>query len=60
MPPDLFDHLRYPEDLFNLQSQVLALYHTTDPNIVYSGRIYGTYRWKDTGTGTGDGTHYTI
>ncbi len=36
MPPELLDHLRYPEDLFNLQSQVLTLYHTTDPNIVYS------------------------
>ncbi|NMA92105.1 MAG: UPF0182 family protein [Firmicutes bacterium] len=36
MPEELFAHLRYPEDLFNLQSRVLSLYHTTDPNIVYS------------------------
>ena len=36
MPEELFAHLRYPEDLFNLQSRVLGLYHTTDPNIVYS------------------------
>ncbi|HHX87410.1 MAG TPA: UPF0182 family protein [Firmicutes bacterium] len=36
MPEELLNHLRYPEDLFNLQSQVLTLYHTTDPNIIYS------------------------
>ncbi len=36
MPKELFDHLRYPEDLFNLQSRVLTLYHTADPNIIYS------------------------
>ena len=51
MPEELFAHLRYPEDLFNLQSRVLSLYHTnTDPNIVYSARTCGIYRWRGTVT----------
>ena len=31
MPPGLRDHLRYPEDLFNAQTEQYALYHITDP-----------------------------
>jgi uncharacterized membrane protein (UPF0182 family) len=31
MPPDLVAHWRYPEDLFNVQTQQYALYHITDP-----------------------------
>ena len=29
-------HIRYPEDLFNLQAQIYKLYHITDPNIFYT------------------------
>ncbi len=36
MPEGLMAHLRYPEDLFNVQSQVLTLYHITDPNVFYT------------------------
>jgi len=36
MPAGLMAHLRYPEDLFNIQAQILTLYHTTDPNIFYT------------------------
>lgn len=36
MPEGLVAHLRYPEDLFELQARALALYHTTHPNVVYS------------------------
>ncbi len=36
MPEGLMAHLRYPEDLFNIQAQVLTLYHITDPNIFYT------------------------
>ena len=36
MPEGLMAHLRYPEDLFNVQSQVLTLYHITDPNMFYT------------------------
>lgn len=33
--PELMAHLRYPEDLFKVQRQVLARYHMTDPNAWY-------------------------
>ena len=36
MPEDLMAHLRYPEDLFTLQAQMLGLYHITDPNVFYT------------------------
>ena len=36
MPEGLKAHLRYPEDLFNVQAQMLTLYHITDPNIFYT------------------------
>jgi uncharacterized protein len=36
MPEGLMAHLRYPEDLFNLQAQMLTLYHITDPNVFYT------------------------
>ena len=36
MPEGLVQHLRYPEGLFNIQSRRLTLYHSTDPNIVYT------------------------
>jgi uncharacterized membrane protein (UPF0182 family) len=31
MPEDLREHWRYPEDLFNAQTEQYALYHITDP-----------------------------
>ncbi len=37
MPPGLIEHLRYPEDLFNLQRTLLAHYHVTDPHSFYNG-----------------------
>ena len=33
---DLLDHLRYPQDLFKVQRQILASYHMTDPDNWYS------------------------
>jgi len=36
MPAGLMAHLRYPEDLFNIQAQLLTLYHITDPNVFYT------------------------
>ena len=35
MPPDLRAHLRYPEDLFRLQSEMYATYHMAEPEIFY-------------------------
>lgn len=36
MPAGLVQHLRYPEDLFNVQARVVTLYHLTDPNSFYT------------------------
>src|SRR5262245_55975690 len=36
MDPFLQDHLRYPEDLFRVQTNMWARYHIDDPNQWYS------------------------
>jgi uncharacterized membrane protein (UPF0182 family) len=36
MPADLRAHMRYPENLYSVQADVLAKYHMTDPQIFYS------------------------
>ncbi len=35
IPADLLDHLRYPQDYFKVQRQILARYHQTDPENWY-------------------------
>ena len=35
MPADLRAHLRYPEDLFHLQSELYGTYHMAEPDIFY-------------------------
>ncbi|SDI99024.1 UPF0182 family protein [Proteiniclasticum ruminis] len=37
MPEVLRDHIKYPEDLFAIQTTVLEEYHVTDPGIFYNG-----------------------
>ncbi len=36
MPPSLRQHLRYPVDLFKMQSDRLMTYHMTDPQVFYN------------------------
>ncbi|HEU5452308.1 MAG TPA: UPF0182 family protein, partial [Terriglobales bacterium] len=36
MPADLRRHVRYPELLLEMQAQVYALYHMTDPEVFYN------------------------
>jgi len=36
MPVDLRKHVRYPEDLFKLQSEVYGLYHMTNPAVFFN------------------------
>jgi hypothetical protein len=36
MPEDLKAHMRYPQDLFTIQSHVFATYHMQDPQIFYN------------------------
>jgi uncharacterized protein len=38
----LLEHMRYPEDLFKVQREILANYHVTDPKTFYEG----SDRWK--------------
>ena len=42
IPEDLLDHMRYPEDLFKVQREVLATYHVQDPKTFYEG----SDRWR--------------
>ncbi len=37
MPEGLEEHLRYPQDLFRIQSQIYLEYHVTDENQLFSG-----------------------
>ncbi len=36
MPEDLAAHIRYPEDIFRIQSDRLVTYHMTDPRVFYN------------------------
>lgn len=36
MPSGLKAHLRYPQDLFNIQSEIYRIYHMTDANTFYN------------------------
>jgi uncharacterized protein len=37
MSPDLLAHVRYPEDMFKVQRNLLAKYHVSDPVVFYRG-----------------------
>ena len=36
IPDDLRRHLRYPEDIFHVQTHIFAIYHMTSPQIFYN------------------------
>lgn len=36
MPDELVDHIRYPEDLFRVQTNMWARYHVSDPQTFYN------------------------
>ncbi len=36
MPADLRSHMRYPEDFYSVQAQMLGIYHMTNPQIFYN------------------------
>ena len=59
MPDDLKDHLRYPEDLFRVQTTMWGRYHVEDPGSFYEGNDYWDVA-RDPGTaGAGEGTEVT-
>ncbi|MFP3867491.1 MAG: UPF0182 family protein [Desulfobacteraceae bacterium] len=35
LPAELKSHLRYPKDLFDIQMEIYAIYHQTDPEVFY-------------------------
>ncbi|WP_344446358.1 UPF0182 family protein, partial [Kitasatospora nipponensis] len=37
IPATLLPHLRYPQDLFKVQRDLLGMYHMTDPNSFFNG-----------------------
>ncbi|MGI6487048.1 MAG: UPF0182 family protein [Syntrophothermaceae bacterium] len=36
MPKGLFEHVRYPEDMFLIQSEMFTIYHMQDPQVFYN------------------------
>ncbi len=42
IPQDLLAHLRYPQDLFDVQRSLLTQYHVSDPRDFYNGSAF----WK--------------
>jgi uncharacterized membrane protein (UPF0182 family) len=36
MPVNLIEHIRYPEDLFNIQSRILLNFHVSNPAVFYN------------------------
>ena len=36
MPPEIAEHIRYPEDLFNIQEELFRTYHVTDPRVFFA------------------------
>ncbi|MGH9085080.1 MAG: UPF0182 family protein, partial [Acidimicrobiales bacterium] len=59
MPLDLQEHLRYPEDLFRVQTNMWGRYHVEDPDSFYTGNDYWDVA-RDPGTaGAGEGTRTT-
>ena len=53
MPEDLRRHVRYPEDLFALQSQVYGLYHMTNPQVFFNREDLWTVATENAATGDG-------
>ena len=44
MSPSLRDHLRYPEDLFTIQSDMYRVYHMTNQKSFMRMKIHGQYQ----------------
>jgi uncharacterized protein len=53
IPADLMPHLRYPPVLFEVQRQILAQYHVTQPAAFYSGQNFWAVPTDPSGTAPG-------
>ena len=54
--PALMSHLRYPEDIFKVQRDLLAKYHVVDPGTWYQNSDLWRVPADPTGTSTADST----
>ncbi|HXQ57200.1 MAG TPA: UPF0182 family protein, partial [Actinomycetes bacterium] len=52
IPGYLLPHLRYPQDQFEVQRQILAKYHVQNPQSFYGGQNFWTVPNDPTGTGS--------
>ena len=52
IPGYLLPHLRYPQDQFEVQRQILAKYHVENPQSFYGGQNFWTVPNDPTGTGS--------
>jgi len=52
IPGYLLPHLRYPQDEFEVQRQILAKYHVQNPQSFYGGQNFWTVPNDPTGTGS--------
>jgi uncharacterized membrane protein (UPF0182 family) len=56
MPPDLQQHIRYPEDLFHVQAQLYRTYHMKAPEVFYNREDLWQFPRQSAGIGdAGDG-----
>jgi uncharacterized membrane protein (UPF0182 family) len=58
MSGQLMAHVRYPEDLFKVQRNLIATYHVTDPGAYYGGQDFWTIPNDPTQTQTMDQPPY--
>jgi len=63
MPEDLRRHIRYPEDIFSIQTYIYSIYHMTNPQIFYNKEDLWEIPVLGSGQGQGERTmvpYYTI
>lgn len=61
MPTDLIEHIRYPEDLFNIQSRILINFHVSNPAVFYNREDTWDIAKKVDETGTNNmEAYYTV
>jgi uncharacterized membrane protein (UPF0182 family) len=61
MPPDLQQHIRYPEDLFFIQAQLYRAYHMANPEVFYNREDLWQFPREQSGSETATmAPYYTI
>lgn len=60
MPADILPHIRYPEDLFEVQRAILEQYHVDDPVTFYNVRDKWTVPLDPAGGGSNQPPYYVL